>query len=77
MKKLGPEHLQLLRILSDGRTKTYVHITQEMGVPLTPMSPTLVNKLARPLRKAGLVKQKLGGGFVITDAGREFLHSGG
>lgn len=75
MKKLGPEHIRFLQILSDGRTRTYVHFMKELGMPLTPMSPTFVNKLARPLRKAGLVKQKIGGGYVITDKGREMLRT--
>ena len=75
MKKLGPEHIEFLSILSDGRTKTYVHIMKAMGEPVTPMSPTIVNNLGRPLRKQGLVKQKLGGGFQITDKGREMLKS--
>jgi predicted transcriptional regulator len=75
MEKLGPEYIQFLDILSDGRTRTYVHFMKEMGMPLTPMSPTIVNKLARPLRKQGLVKQKLGGGYQITDKGLEMLRS--
>lgn len=73
MKKLGPEHIQFLEALSDGRTKTYVGLMRGMGQPLTPMSPTIANRLGRPLRKQGLVKQKIGGGFKITDKGRDFL----
>jgi predicted transcriptional regulator len=73
MKKLGAEHLEFLDILSDGKTRTYVHFMRKMGKPITPMSPTIVNKLARPLRRQGLVKQKMGGGYKITNKGLEML----
>lgn len=38
-------------------------------MPLTPMAPTFTSKLAWPLRKAGLVKQTMGGGYKIIDKG--------
>ena len=70
---LTNDQLRFLELLADGKARTYVHVMKGFGMPLTPMSPTFTNNLAKPLRKAGLVKQMLGGGYKITDAGREAL----
>jgi hypothetical protein len=70
---LTVDQIRFLEILADGKKKTYVHVVKGFGMPLTPMAPTFTNKLARPLRKAGLVKQTIGGGYKITDKGRAAL----
>ena len=69
--KLSEEEFQFLRILSDGRTKTYVHIVKGFGQPLTPMAPTFTNRIAKPLRKLKLVKKAglLRDGYRITAKG--------
>ena len=43
-------------------------------MPLTPTAPTFTNNLARPLRKAGLVK-RAGGGYKITAEGLAALEA--
>ncbi len=73
---LTAEQIQFLRILSDGKKKTYVHVSQGFGQPITPMSPTFTNNLAKPLLKAGLIK-RAGGGYKITDKGRAALRDAG
>lgn len=70
---LTPEQIRFLEILSDGKAKTYVHLSKGFGVAITPGSPTWANRLAKPLKKNKLVKQKMGGGFKITKKGREAL----
>lgn len=71
---LTEEQVRFLSILSDGRKKTYVHIVKGFGMPLTPMAPTFTNTIANPLRKMGLIK-RAGGGYKITDSGREVLRA--
>lgn len=72
---LSHEQIRLLELLSDGKAKTYVHISKGFGKPLTPQAPTWTNKLAKPLKKAKLVKQTMGGGYKITQKGRDVLAS--
>jgi hypothetical protein len=72
--QLTGEQIRFLEILSDGKKKTYVHVVKGFGMPLTPTAPTFTNNLARPLRKAGLVK-RAGGGYKITDQGRAALQT--
>jgi len=72
---LTAEQRQFLQILSDGKKKTYVHISKGFGQPVTPMAPTFTNKIAGPLLKMKLIR-RAGGGYQITDAGREALESG-
>ncbi len=69
--KLSNEESRFLEILSDGRKKTYVHIVKGFGMPLTPMAPTFTNKIAKRLRKLGLVKTAgiLRDGYRITPKG--------
>ena len=55
--KLSAQEIQFLRILSDGRTKTYVKIVKGFGQPLTPMVPTFTNRIAKRLLKLKLVKR--------------------
>lgn len=71
---LTNEQLQFLRILADGKKKTYVHVVKGFGMPLTPAAPTFTNRIAKPLLKMKLIK-RAGGGFKITDKGRESLAS--
>ena len=68
---LSSEEVQFLRILSDGRTKTYVHIVKGFGQPLTPMAPTFTNQIAKPLLKLKLIKRAglLRDGYKITSEG--------
>ena len=68
---LSSEEVQFLRILSDGRTKTYVHIVKGFGQPLTPMAPTFTNRIAKPLLKLKLIKRAglLRDGYKITNEG--------
>jgi uncharacterized protein YjhX (UPF0386 family) len=73
---LTDEQIQFLRILADGKKKTYVHVVRGFGRPLTPTAPTFTNNLARPLRKLGLVR-RAGGGYKITDKGLSALRSAG
>ncbi len=73
---LTNEQIQFLRILADGKKKTYVHVVRGFGMPLTPMAPTFTNKLAHPLRKLGLIR-RAGGGYKITDKGLSALRSVG
>ena len=70
---LTPDQIRFLQILADGKKKTYVHVMKGFGMPLTPMSPTFTNNLAKPLLKAGLLK-RAGGGYKITDAGLSALN---
>ncbi|MBN1120617.1 MAG: hypothetical protein JXJ17_06030 [Anaerolineae bacterium] len=72
---LTAEQRQFLQILSDGKKKTYVHIAKGFGQPVTPMSPTFTNNIAKPLLKMKLIS-RAGGGYKITDAGRTALGSG-
>ena len=69
--KLSAEEIQFLRILSDGRTKTYVHIVKGFAQPLTPMAPTFTNRIAKPLLKLKLIKRAgvLRDGYKITNEG--------
>ena len=69
---LTNDQVRFLRILADGKKKTYVHVVKGFGVPLTPMSPTFTNNLAKPLLKLKLIK-RAGGGYKITDQGRAAL----
>jgi len=73
--RLTEEELKFLEILSDGKKKTYVHIVKGFGLPLTPMAPTLTNRIAKRLIKLGLVKKAgiLRDGFVITKKGLQVL----
>jgi RIO-like serine/threonine protein kinase len=73
--KLNNEELRFLEILSDGRRKTYVHVSKGFGMALTPMAPTFTNKLAKPLLKLGLVKKAgiLRDGYRITPKGLAVL----
>lgn len=71
---LTSEQIQFLQILADGKKKTYVHVVKGFGMPLTPTAPTFTNNLARPLRKAGLVK-RAGGGYKITAEGLAALEA--
>jgi hypothetical protein len=63
--RLTGEELRSLEILSDGRNKTYVHLVKRRGMALTPMTPTLTNRIAKPPRELEL---------VITPKGLEALH---
>ena len=54
---LTNDQVRFLRILADGKKKTYVHVVKGFGVPLTPMSPTFTNNLAKPLLKLKLIKR--------------------
>ena len=74
---LTSEQIRFLEILSDGKAKTYVHVAKGFGQAVTPMSPTWTNKLAKPLKRAKLVKQTIGGGYKITDKGRDALAESG
>ena len=69
--ELTDEEFRFLEILSDGRKKTYVHIAKGFGMTLTPMAPTFTNKIAKRLRKLGLVKPAgmLRDGYRITPKG--------
>ncbi|MCP4536449.1 MAG: hypothetical protein GY832_04820 [Chloroflexi bacterium] len=69
--QLTDEESKFLDILSDGRKKTYVHIVKGFGMPLTPMAPTFTNRIAKRLRKLGLVKPAglLRDGYRITPKG--------
>ncbi len=69
--KLSAEETQFLRILADGRKKTYVHIIKGFGQPLTPMAPTFTNRIAKPLLKRKLIKKAgmLRDGYKITKKG--------
>jgi len=69
--ELSPEEIQFLQILSDRRTKTYVHIVKGFGQSLTPMAPTFTNRIAKRLLKLKLVKKAglLRGGYKITEKG--------
>jgi len=69
--QLTAEELQFLKVLSDGRRKTYVHIVRGFGQPLTPMAPTFTNRIAKPLLKLKLVKKAgiLKDGYKITSKG--------
>lgn len=71
---LNSDQIRFLEILADGKKKTYVHMVKGFGMPLTPMAPTFTNKLAKPLRKLGLVK-RAGDGYKITDKGLEALNA--
>lgn len=73
---LTTDQVRFLRILADGRKKTYVHVVKGFGMPLTPMAPTFTNNLAKPLLKLKLIK-RAGGGFKITDQGRAALEGVG
>jgi predicted transcriptional regulator len=73
---LTDEQIRFLRILADGKKKTYVHVARGFGMPLTPMAPTFTNRLAGPLRKRGLIR-RAGGGYKITDKGLSALRSAG
>jgi predicted transcriptional regulator len=73
---LSDEQRKFLLILSDGKKKTYVHISKGFGQPVTPMSPTFTNRIAGPLLKMGLIRHA-GGGYKITEAGLSALRSGG
>jgi hypothetical protein len=68
---LTQEEITFLKILSDGRRKTYVHIVKGFGMALTPMAPTFTNRIAKRLLKLRLIKKAgiLRDGFKITDAG--------
>ena len=70
---LTVDQIRFLELLADGKARTYVHVVKHFGMPLTPMAPTFTNNLAKPLRKAKLVKQNIGGGYKITTAGLEAL----
>ena len=69
--ELTNEELRFLEILSDGRKKTYVHVAKGFGMALTPMAPTFTNRIAKRLRKLGLVKRAgvLRDGYCITPKG--------
>jgi hypothetical protein len=71
---LTSEQIRFPQILADGKKKTYVHVVKGFGMPLTPTAPTFTNNLARPLRKAGLVK-RAGGGYKITAEGLAALEA--
>lgn len=71
---LTDEQIRFLRILADGKKKTYVHVVRGFGMALTPEAPTFTNRLAHPLRKLGLIR-RAGGGYKITDEGRAALRA--
>ena len=73
--ELSGDEIRLLEILADGRKKTYVHVAKGFGMPVTPMSPTFTNKLAKHLLKLGLVKRAgaLRDGYRITEKGLAVL----
>ncbi len=74
---LTADERRFLEILSDGKRKTYVHIAKGFGMALTPQSPTFTNKIAKGLRKRGLVKRAgiLRDGYRITQDGLKALES--
>lgn len=76
--ELSQDELTFLRVLADGKRKTYVHIVKGFGMPLTPMAPTFTNKLAKPLLKRGLIKRAgaLRDGYRITPEGLKALGQG-
>ena len=75
--ELTGEELVFLEALSDGKRKTYVHIVRALGQPLTPMAPTVTNRIAKLLLKRGLIEKGglLQGGFRITKKGLGALES--
>jgi RIO-like serine/threonine protein kinase len=77
--ELTDEEFRFLEILSDGRKKTYVHIVKGFGMALTPMAPTFTNRIAKRLRKLGLVKSAglLRDGYRITPKGLAALRQDG
>ena len=72
---LTHEETVFLQVLSDGKRKTYVHIINGLGKPVSRMAPTIANRIAKPLLKQGLIKTAgiMRGAFVITDKGRSAL----
>ena len=72
-ESLGADELRFLQVLSDGRKRTYVHLTKEFGIPMTHHAPIWANELARRPLQLGLTRRRFGGYYEITPKGIAYL----
>lgn len=69
--------VQFLLVLSDGRERGFMEITQKLNLMVSPTSQLFISKLAAPLCQRGLVKGSGGIAYKITDAGLVWLEREG